>query len=362
MSLEEYPQPPAIFSQGNLRDGAVRGLLRKELDRLGAFTLQRGYYARKFLFLCCLFAGTISCMFVPQKWVVFSAAGVLAFAGTQLGFLGHDFGHHQVFRNPGKNDAFGLLIMNLLLGFSYGWWKRKHDEHHANPNHLDLDPDIRFPVVAFTAAQARAASRLCQYFIQYQAFLLIPLLFFLPASMRRDSFAFLASSPIVRRRPTEVALLGLHFAWYGALVFGALDLVTALEFIGIHQAALGFYLGLSFATNHKGMMTIDSSVQLGFFRRQVITSRNLRAGPIIDFIFGPLGTQIEHHIFPDIPRNQLRKVAPTVRSYCASRSIPYHETSVWQAMVEVFSHLDQIGQQLRNQDRSNRYGESKANR
>jgi fatty acid desaturase len=111
-------------------------LLRKELDRLGVFTLQRGYYVRKLSVSCSLFAVTIPCVFVPKQWVVFSAACVLAFAGTQLGFLGHDFGHHQVFRNPGKNDAFGLLIMNLLLGFSYGWWKRKHDEHHANPNHL----------------------------------------------------------------------------------------------------------------------------------------------------------------------------------------------------------------------------------
>jgi fatty acid desaturase len=44
---------------------------------------------------------------------------------------------------------------NLLVGISFGWWVAKHDRHHSNPNHEDLDPDIDIPALAFTTGQAR---------------------------------------------------------------------------------------------------------------------------------------------------------------------------------------------------------------
>src|ERR1700731_63327 len=313
-------------------EAAARRGLRNELERLGLFAPQRGYYLHKFLVSLCLFAVSLLCLLLGRPWIVFPVACLLAFAGTQLGFLGHDLGHRQVFRNARKDDTLGLLVMNLLLGFSYGWWTRKHNEHHANPNNLDLDPDIRFPVIAFTPSQAEKARWPFTYIIRFQALFFLPLLLFLTVSMWRDSFAFLVSSGKSARRTVEILLIAAHLLWYWCLVIGTLGVASGIAFIVLHHAAFGLYLGLSFATNHKGMVMLDSSVHLGSLERQVITTRNLKAGPVVDFVFGPLGAQIEHHIFPDLPRNQLRKAAGSVKSYCASRSIPYHETGVSEAL------------------------------
>lgn len=365
---------PENFARGKLStpasdresgEAAVRSGLKNELERLGLFGPQRWYYLHKFVVTLSLFAISLYCVSLGRLWIVLPVAALLAFAGTQLGFLGHDLGHRQVFRNARKDDTLGLLVMNLLLGFSYGWWTRKHNEHHANPNHLDLDPDIRFPVIAFTLLQAEKVRWPFAYIIRFQALFFLPLLFFLTVSMWRDSVAFLVSSVKNARWTVEILLIAAHLLWYGCLVIGTLGVVSGILFIALHHAAFGLYLGLSFATNHKGMVMLDSSVHLGLLERQVITTRNLKAGPVVDFVFGPLGAQIEHHIFPDLPRNQLRKAADPVKSYCALRSIPYHETGVSEALREVFSHLQLIGRQLSRQQSAHgvtKYGKPETNR
>lgn len=329
-----------------LGDAGARKGLRDELERQGLFTPQGGYYLQKFLVTLTFFVVGLLCLLLNPHWIVFPAACLLAFASGQLGFLGHDLGHRQVFRNAIKDDTLGLLVMNLFLGFSYGWWTRKHNEHHANPNHLDLDPDIRFPVIAFTTSQAENARPPFRFFIRHQALFFLPLLLFLTVSMWRDSVVFLALSKKGARRTLEIALLTAHALWYVGLVIGMLGVAYGMIFIVLHHAALGLYLGLSFATNHKGMVMIDKSVRIGSLERQVITTRNLRAGRLVDFVFGPLGAQIEHHLFPDLPRNHLRKAAGPIKAYCSSRSIPYHETGVFEALTEVVCHLQQIGRHL----------------
>jgi fatty acid desaturase len=79
----------------------------------------------------------------------------------------------------------------------------------------------------------------------------------------------------------------------------------------------------------------------------VATARDLKAHPIIDYLFGPLICQIEHHLFPTIPITKLRAAQAVVKPFCASRSIPYHETGVVQALGEVWRHVHAIGKALR---------------
>ena len=69
---------------------------------------------------------------------------------TQIAFLGHDAAHRQIFRSGRWNDWVSLIIANLLVGISYGWWQSKHNRHHANPNKEGADPDIALAAIAFT--------------------------------------------------------------------------------------------------------------------------------------------------------------------------------------------------------------------
>jgi fatty acid desaturase len=102
------------------------------------------------------------------------------------------------------------------------------------------------------------------------------------------------------------------------------------------------------------MPVLRGDSPLDRLRRQVLTARNVRAHPVTDFWFGGLNYQIEHHLFPSMPRNQLKAAQATVRTFCQAQAIPYHETSVWQAYRDVLRHLHRVGAPLRRAERVER--------
>lgn len=51
----------------------------------------------------------------------------------------------------------------------------------------------------------------------------------------------------------------------------------------------------------------------------------------MDWFHGGLQFQIEHHLFPRLPRSQLRKVSPFVRELCKKHNLPYDSASFWKA-------------------------------
>ena len=95
------------------------------------------------------------------------------------------------------------------------------------------------------------------------------------------------------------------------------------------------------------MPLLERDSKVDFLRRQVLTSRNVRAHPITDFWYGGLNYQIEHHLFPRMPRNKLREAQPIIRGFCQDHSIVYHETSVIQSYREILQHLQEVGAPLR---------------
>jgi fatty acid desaturase len=102
-----------------------------------------------------------------------------------------------------------------------------------------------------------------------------------------------------------------------------------------------------FAPNHKGMEILDSESRLDFVRRQVLTSRDVTAGPLTDFWYGGLNYQIEHHLFPSMPRNKLKEAQVIVRAFCEERGIPYRETGAMQSNREILQYLHQVSAPLR---------------
>jgi fatty acid desaturase len=183
-----------------------------------------------------------------------SPAAYLAVVFTQLAFVGHDAGHRQIFRSRRANNLVGLVHANLLVGISFGWWVAKHDRHHSNPNHEDLDPDIDIPALAFTTGQARDRQGLARVVARYQAFLFFPLLLLEAAQLH------LASAKAIvrdtgRATVVEALLLLLHFVGYLTALLLVLSPLQAAVFVLVQQGLFGLYLGCSFAPNHKGMPT-----------------------------------------------------------------------------------------------------------
>ena len=184
--------------------------------------------------------------------VVATVAAYLAVVFTQLAFVGHDAGHRQLFRSRRANDLVGLVHANLLVGISFGWWVPKHNAHHTNPNHEDLDPDISITALAFTADQARAKHGLVRLLARHQGWLFFPLL-----ELGEAAHLHLASAKAIlrggrgRANLVEGLLLGAHVAGYLTALLVVVSPLQALAFIVVQQGLFGLYLGCAFAPNHK---------------------------------------------------------------------------------------------------------------
>jgi fatty acid desaturase len=313
--------------------------LKGRITGAGLLDRQVSYHTIKIVFSAAMYVGGIALIVVLHNpWLLVLDAAFLAFAFTQMAFLAHSAGHKQILPGGRWNDAFCIIFMNLFLGGSAGWWIDKHNAHHGNPNHVDLDPDITLPVIAFSREQAVTKHGILRLLVKYQAFLFFPLLTLEYYSLRITSGIFL-----VRGRSKHGGLEGIAMALHYPLFFGfvvwQLGIIGGLGFLLIHQSLTGLYIGLTFAPNHKGMPMVDEGSELDFVRRQVLTSRNLTKNRLGDYLFGSLATQIEHHLFPTMAENNVRKAEPIVRAFCRERSISYHETGLFEAYREIVMHL-----------------------
>jgi fatty acid desaturase len=126
-------------------------------------------------------------------------------------------------------------------------------------------------------------------------------------------------------------------------VLVVLSPLQALAFVAVQQGIFGLYMGCSFAPNHKGMPILSREDDIDYLRRQVLTSRNIRGGRFTDFVFGGLNYQIEHHLFPSMPRPSLRRAQAVVRQFCGEHRIPYKESSVIGSYTEALRHLHAAG-------------------
>jgi fatty acid desaturase len=321
--------------------------LSRRVKRAGLLDRRPAYYAAKVtLTTVLLVAGWTAFLLLGDSWWQLVTAFFLAFAFTQVGFLGHDAGHRQLFRSRRGNGLAGLVFGNLLIGLSYRWWVGKHNRHHSNPNHVDLDPDVTVGAIAFTADQARAKQGLARVIARYQAYLFFPLLLLEAAHLHAASVRAVVRGAI-RSSALEALLLLVHGVGYLAAVLLVLSPLRAAVFVLVQQGLFGLYLGCCFAPNHKGMPVLEEGREPDYLRRQVLTSRNVRGGRLVDFALGGLNYQIEHHLFPSMPRPSLRRAQPLVRAFCAERGLAYSQSSVFGSYAEALRHLHAAGAPLR---------------
>jgi fatty acid desaturase len=321
--------------------------LSRQIKQAGLLDRRHGYYTAKIsLNLVLLAAGGAAFVALEDSWWQLVTAAYLAVVFTQIAFVGHDAGHRQISRSRRANNLIGLVHANLLVGISFGWWVAKHDRHHSNPNHEDLDPDIDIPALAFTTGQAREKRSLARMVARYQAYLFFPLLL-LEAAQLHVASAKAIVRDTGRATVVEALLLLLHIVGYLTALFLVLSPLQAAVFIVVQQGLFGLYLGCSFAPNHKGMPTLTDAEELDFLRTQVLTSRNVRGSRLVDFLLGGLNYQIEHHLFPNMPRPNLRHAQPLVRTFCSQHDLPYTEATMFGSYAEALRHLHSVGAPLR---------------
>lgn len=319
--------------------------LARRIRSAGLMRRRYGYYWSKLIGLPLLVIAAIAVfIWVGDTWWQLITAAVLGALFAQVAFLGHDAAHRQIFKSGRANDWTSLIIGDLFIGMSYGWWRHKHGRHHANPNKIGADPDIELPVITVTREGAgRHRSRLTRWMMAHQGAFFFPILPLEGISLHASSVKRLLARSPVERRWVELVLLTVRLGGFVALVFVVLSPGVAAAFLAVELGLFGFYMGASFAPNHKGMPTVGETERLDFLRRQVVMSRTIRGGRFIDTAMGGLNYQIEHHLFPSMPRPHLRKAAKIVAEYCRDRDVPYTETGLFASYAIVVRYINRVG-------------------
>jgi fatty acid desaturase len=272
-------------------------------------------------------AGWTAVFALGNSWRTLGVAAFLGVVFTQLGFVAHDAGHQQVMRSRRANRILGMTVANGLIGLSFGWWVTKHNAHHAHPNQIDLDPDIADGLVVSPGEPTNGRPSLTGFLTRWQAELFFPLMLLRSAGLHVSGI-----QRLIRHRDRaaafEALLIASHAALYLTLVFWALSPVKALAFIAVQQGVFSLYLGCSFAPNHKGMPVLDADTQMNFAQRQVVTARNVIGGRLTSFVLGGLNYQIEHHLFPTMPRANLSRAQGIIQAFCFDNALGYCEDSL----------------------------------
>jgi fatty acid desaturase len=326
--------------------GSDYGQLLKRVKDAGLLDRRPGYYTIKITVTVLALAGAwVAFVVIGPSWWQLGIAALLAVLYTQVAFIGHDAGHKQIFRTRRANYLLGVALGNLGVGLSYGWWIDKHNRHHAHPNEVGSDPDIEPGVLVFTGWHAQPHSGAVRLWRRLQAYMFFPLLLLEGLNLHVASVRAFAGPTIRSRgyRALEITLFGVHTVAYLVVVFLVLPPWQAIAFIAVHQALFGLYMGCSFAPNHKGMPVLTAGDDLDYLRRQVLTSRNIRGGRLVDFLLGGLNYQIEHHLFPSMPRPNLRRSQQLIRRFCAEHGVSYAETGLFASYRQVLRHLHQVG-------------------
>jgi fatty acid desaturase len=304
-----------------------------------------GYYWAKLVgAVTLLTAWILGFVWLGDTWWQLGSAAVLSVLLTQTAFLGHDAAHRQIFRSGKWNDWVSLIIANLMVGISYGWWQSKHTRHHAKPNTEGADPDIDLQVIAFTPAQVdRRRNALTRWLVGRQGWFFFPALFFEGVSLHIDGVRRVFGRGQLRRRWVEITFMSVRLGGLIALVLLVLPPEKGVLFLVVQLAVFGFYMGATFAPNHIGMPLVPAKLKLDFLRRQVLMSRNISGGRWVSILMGGLNYQIEHHLFPAMARPHLKRLQPLVEAHCATMNVQYTQTTLWQSYGAVVRYLNAVG-------------------
>ncbi len=315
--------------------------LKKEVEGVGLLERQYSYYVFKIISTLAAAVAVIAALFyVHELWQQLLVLVILAFVFVQFGLLGHDASHLAMFKSRKNNERAGLFFFGFLTGIGYNHWAWRHNAHHANPNQVGEDPDEASYAQTEEEVLARRGIKRFIYERQQWFFWIITISSVTAYQVYGIVHNIRMKSSFVRW--ADSLLMALHLAVFWILPFFVFPVWKAIIFVPFWRLAMGLYFGAISATNHKGMRVLKKGEKLGFVEKQVITTRNVRPGLLNDFFYGGLNYQIEHHLFSDMPRNNLGRCKQFVMKFCKEKNIHYEETGVLQSYIDIIRTLKRV--------------------
>jgi delta8-fatty-acid desaturase len=284
----------------------------------------------------------------------------------QLVFTAHDAGHMGITHNFHLDSCIGIFIADFLGGLSLGWWKRNHNVHHIVTNSPEHDPDIEhMPFFAIshrflTSLRSSYYDRLMPYdafakiTIRLQHYLYYPVLTFGRFNLYRLSWQYLLYGLGPRKGPSwwhrHLELIGQVFFWtwfgYFILYRSIPTNSSRLLFILVSHMVTG-PLHVQITLSHFAMSTADLGPHESFPQKMLRTTMDVDCPPWLDFLHGGLQFQAIHHLYPRIPRHNLRRTQKLVEEFCVDVGIPYALYGFVDGNKEVIGRLGDVARQAK---------------
>lgn len=332
-----------------------------EFRKMGLFEKKGHAVLLGFCVVVMLFAVSVyGVLCSDSAWVHLGCASLVGFLWIQSGWIGHDSGHYQVMTSRGLNRIAQIISGNCVAGVSIGWWKCNHNAHHIACNSLDFDPDLQHIPFFAVSSKFFNSLRSCFYertlnfdsvarvLVSYQHWTFYPVMCLARLNLYAQSFLFLFSKRSVPNWGQELLGLAAFWCWYPLLIACLPNWGERIMFVVVSFSVTGIQ-HVQFCLNH-----FSTSIYVGppsgndWFEKQTRGTLNILCPPWMDWFHGGLQFQIEHHLFPRLPRCQLRKVSPFVKELCKKHNLPYNCVSFCKANALTLETLKTAALQARD--------------
>lgn len=148
-------------------------------------------------------------------------------------------------------------------------------------------------------------------------------------------------------RPAELFSMACYWYWFGYLLLWKTlpDWPTRILFVLISHIVT-FPLHIQITLSHFAMSTADLGPAESFPQKMLRTTMDVDCPAWLDWIHGGLQFQAVHHLFPRVPRHNLRKVQALVREFCEEVGIKYEIYGFVGGNRKVLGRLEEVGKMV----------------
>lgn len=320
--------------------------LRQKVEKMGMFKPSKVFFLLSIAELIgCELAAFCILTYFGNGWIPYlTALALFVTKEAQGGWIQHDYGHLSVFKSNKLNEWLHQFTMCFTKGASAGWWKHLHNQHHAKPNVISKDPDVRLEAVFVLGKTmpkkiAKEKKSSMPYNWQHRYFFIIgpPLLF--PVYFQYMVIKY----PYTRKLWKDLAVMSLFYIRFMTLFGYALGLFGMLKFYFIVRILESHWFVWVSQSNHIPM-DIEEDAQRPWLELQLAGTCDIERSWFNDWFTGHLNFQIEHHCFPTMPRHNLYKVQPLVQELCRKHGVPYHLKTLGGAFNDIVQSLRHSGE------------------
>uniref|UniRef100_A0AAZ3QB77 Cytochrome b5 heme-binding domain-containing protein n=1 Tax=Oncorhynchus tshawytscha TaxID=74940 RepID=A0AAZ3QB77_ONCTS len=268
---------------------------------------------------------------------------MLATSQAQAGWLQHDYGHLSVCKKSVWNHKLHKFVIGHLKGASANWWNHRHFQHHAKPNIFRKDPDIN-SLHVFVLGDKQPVEygikklKYMPYHHQHQYFFLIGPPLIVPVFFNIQIFRTMFSQrdwvDLAWAMSFYLRFFCCYYPFFG--FFGSVALISFVRFLESH-----WFVWVTQMSHLP--MEMDHERQQDWLTMQLSATCNIEQSTFNDWFSGHLNFQIEHHLFPTMPRHNYHLVAPLVRALCEKHGVPYQVKTLQKGMTDVVRSLKKSG-------------------